>query len=163
MKQNENRTVRRKLNGLDWFLILLVITIAAGGYYYFFHQKQSQQNVLSHISYDMEVKEVSNAFTQSIKIGDTVKESTKGNVLGKVTKFDIKPATTVNPDTIEGKFKLVQIPDRYDVVFTVEASAQVGIKSIITDGFELQVGKKLFLKGKGYANAAYILAIRLNQ
>lgn len=164
MKEKDKRgSFLGRFNSLDWLIIVLVVVIIGGAYFGLNYRSKSLAVPQMPISYDLEIKAVGSDFMDNAKAGSLIYESTKGNKMGKVTKVDVKPAESINQDTVNGKFVLATVPNLYDVILTVETNAQVSSSSIVTDGLELKVGKKIFVKGKGFANAAFVMAIRLNK
>lgn len=163
MKQERKTGFLSKLNLLDWVIIVIVIAVIGGAYYGLNHRYKGMETIQTHISYDLEIKAVSSAFTDNVKVGDLIKESTRGNRMGQVTKVSTSPAVSINEDMISGKFIAAVVPDMYDVIMTIDTNASVTAKDVVTDGLAIKVGKKVFIKGKGYANTAFVVAIRLNK
>ena len=63
----------------------------------------------------------------------------------------------LNEDLVNGRYVIAEVPNAYDVVITIEAAATITPTNVIVDGQEIKVGKKFFIKGKGYANQGFVI------
>jgi len=150
-----------KINIIDLLIVLLVIAIAGGVYLVFFGGSDKQVVETSKVIYDFEITNVNKDFVDAINMGDFIRDSTRGNELGTVVSKAPRKATMLNEDLINGRYIIAEVPDAYDVVITIEADADITPANIIVGGAEIKVGKKFFIKGKGYANQGFVTKITL--
>ena len=150
-----------KVNIIDLVIILLVLAIAGGAYYMFFGGDDNQVVESSMVTYDFEINNVSKDFVDAITTGDPIRDSVRGNALGTVVSKASREATMLNEDFINGRYVISKVPNTYDVVITIEAKANVTPANIIVGGTEVKVGKKFFIKGKGYANQGFVIKMAL--
>lgn len=146
---NKNGKIFGLINVIDFFVLLIVVVIAMGTYYKFVVlDKTSSTVAMEPISYTVEVKRVRDFIFSNVKEGDILFDKTSGNSIGKIVKVEATPAID-SLSTIDGSYKTVEVENRYDVVFTIEA------EGTITDGgyfvnktYELVVGssKKFMTK-----------------
>lgn len=150
-----------KINIVDLLIVLLIISIAGGVYLVFFGGSDKQIVETTKVVYDFEITNVNMDFIEAITPGDPIRDSTRGNELGTVVSKTSRKATMLNEDLINGRYIIADVPDAYDVVITIEARADITPANIIVGGAEVKVGKKFFIKGKGYANQGFVTKMTL--
>lgn len=151
----------RKINIIDLIIILMVVLIAVSCYMFFFRDSSKQVLDTGKVVYDFEITNVSKDFVDAINPGDPIRDSTRGNELGTVVSKSSRGATMLNEDLINGGYVIADVPDAYDVVITIEADANITPANIIIGGARVKVGKKFFIKGKGYANQGFVTKMAL--
>lgn len=150
-----------KISLIDILIVLLIVG-AAAGVYWKLHSGAGKTAAATKIQYAIEMNEVSKDFVDAITPGDPIREAIKGNDLGHVVSKKAAPARRLNTDYINGKYVLSTVPDLYDVTITIEANANISPKDIIVGGTDIRVGKKMYAKGKGYANACFIMSVDMD-
>ena len=150
-----------KINIVDLLIVLILISIAGGVYLVFFGASDKQVVETSKVVYDFEITNVNMDFIDAITPGDPIRDSTRGNELGTVVSKTSRNATMLNEDLINGRYVIADVPNAYDVVITIEAKANITPANIIVGGAEVKVGKKFFIKGKGYANQGFVTKMTL--
>jgi len=150
-----------RINIVDLLIVLILVSIAAGAYMFFFGGSDKQVLETSKVVYDFEITNVNKDFVDAITPGDPIRDSTRGNELGTVVSKTSRNATMLNEDLINGRYVIAEVPDAYDVVITIEANGNITPANIIVGGAEVKVGKKFFIKGKGYANQGFVTKITL--
>lgn len=151
-----------KLNIIDLLIVLLIAAVGTGAYVMFFGRSGGAVQENGKILYDFEITNVSKDFVDAINPGDPIRDSTRGNDLGTVVSKAYRKATMLNEDLINGKYVIADVPNAYDVVITIEANANITPTNVIVGGAEVKVGKKFFIKGKGYANQGFVTKMTLN-
>lgn len=150
-----------KINMVDLLIVLLLVSIAAGAYLFFFGGSDNQVAETGKVVYDFEITNVNKDFVDAITPGDPIRDSNRGNELGTVVSKTSREATMLNEDLINGRYVIAEVPDAYDVIITIEANGNITPANIIVGGAEVKVGKKFFIKGKGYANQGFVTKITL--
>lgn len=150
-----------KINIVDLLIVLLIISIAAVGYSVFLGGSDKQVVESSKVVYDFEITNVSKDFIDAITPGNPIRDSVRGNELGTVVSKASKKATMLNEDLTNGRYIIAEVPNSYDVVITIEAKANITPANVIVGGAEVKVGKKFFIKGKGYANQGFVTKMTL--
>lgn len=150
-----------KINIVDLLIVLFLIAIAAGGYLFFFGGSEKKVVETAKVVYEFEITNVNKDFMDAITTGDPIRDSVRGNELGTVVSKESRQATMLNEDLINGRYVIADVPDAYDVVIAIEADADITPANIIIGGAEVKVGKKFFIKGKGYANQGFVTKMTL--
>lgn len=150
-----------KINIVDLLIIVLILSIAGGAYVMFFGGSEKQVLETSKVVYDFEITNVNKDFVDAIVSGSPIRDSVRGNDLGRVVSKTSRNATMLNEDLINGRYVIADVPDAYDVVITIEANANITPANIIVGGAEVKVGKKFFIKGKGFANQGFVTKMTL--
>ncbi|SHM58532.1 protein of unknown function [Caldanaerovirga acetigignens] len=144
------------INVIDLLVIILVVAVAAR--FVLNPQKNSSVAEEKTIQVVMLVKDVRDATAKVIKEGDIVRETKTNNLLGKVTKVEVKPAETL-VNTADGRVLSVLNPVLKDVYVTVEGSATVGENAIVLGGTEIRIGTAVQMKTNLYAVVATVMEI----
>lgn len=158
--------INRKSKGfnlLDIMIVIVIVAFIGGGWYAYSHYTENQQENKRVVEYQVELKGVDQSFVDAITQGDPLRESVKGNNLGKVASKEVVAAANVNTDFLNGKYVAVTVPDKLDVVLNISSEAEVSEKSITVGGLEIKIGQKIFVKGKGYAKEGYLLNINIKE
>lgn len=151
-----------KINPVDLLIVLLIISVAGGAYIVFFRNSGNKVTETGKLVYEFEITNVNMDFIDAINPGDPIRDSTRGNELGTVVSKTSRKATMLNEDLLNGRYVIADVPDAYDVVITIEANANITPANIIVGGAEVKVGKKFFIKGKGYANQGFVIKMILD-
>ncbi len=152
-----------RFNILDLLIIVAIIVLIGGVYIKFFTGQSKAAVQTTKVRYDIEVRNINKDFLDAIQPGDPIRDSVKGNNLGRVLDKAVYPASTINMDIESGRFVKEMVPDLFDVMISIEADAVVTPRDILVDGSDIRVGKKLFVKGKGYANTCFVMRVGLSQ
>ncbi len=152
-----------KLSIIDLAIVLVLILVVGVGYTMFFAGGKNVDSTNNLVEYDIEITLKTKEYADVIKVGDDIRDSVKGNYLGKVIDVQVMPSTKVTEDLENGKYIQAEVPNRYDIVLTLEANGMVTSSSIAAEGSQIAVGKRMYIKGKGYASEGYILAIRYEE
>lgn len=147
-----------KFNILDLFIIAMIIVLGVGGFYKV--KKVNPTNIIKPKPIDLKiiVMEREKFSADMIKKGDILKEYDTGIVLGEITDIEANPAAA-EVATIDGEIKIAEIPDRYDLLITVDAKAMITENAIMSGNKELRIGNKLVLRTKTYALDSIVLEV----
>ncbi|NLW21713.1 MAG: DUF4330 domain-containing protein [Tissierellia bacterium] len=151
-----------KINILDLFIILMIGILSIGGFYKLRRIDPTDIVIPKPIELKIIVLDREKIGVDMIKEGDILKEYDTGTVLGKIKKVEVYPAST-EVETVDGEIKIAEIPDRYDLIITIDGKATVTENSIISGKSELRVGSKLVLRTQTYALSSTILEINLKE
>lgn len=153
----------RGFNVLDILIIVVILALVVGGWFAYSQYTQNQQKNKRAVEYQVELKGVDQNFVDAITQGDLLRESVKGNNLGKVAGKNVVAAANINTDFLNGKYVQVTVPDKLDVILNISSDAKVSEKSINVGGLEIKIGQKIFVRGKGYAKEGYLLNIDIKE
>lgn len=146
------------INVIDLLVIILVMVVVAR-----FAIKANQKplaNVEKKLEVVLLVKDVRDATANVIKEGDIVRETKTNNLLGSVTKVEVKPAETL-VNTADGRILKVQHPVLKDVYITLEGTGTVGENAIVLGGTEIRIGTTLQVKTNIYSVASTVMEIKV--
>ncbi len=151
-----------KFNILDLFIIAMIVVLGIGGYYKI--KKVNPTNIIRPKPVELKiiVMEREQIGVDIIKEGDILKEYDTGIVLGEIKNIEVNPAA-VEVVTTEGEVKIAEIPERYDLLITIDAKAMITDNSIMSGNKELRIGNKLVLRTKTYALDSIILEVNTKE
>lgn len=150
-------------NILDILILIIVVLIIGGGIYAYGQYKSNQEANRQTVEYEVEIKEVDEKFVSAINKGDFIRESVKGNNLGRVAGTSYAQATNINEDFINGRYVIAEVPGKLDLVLKLTADANVTSRSVKVGGLDIRTGKKITIKGKGYAGEGFILKVSIKE
>ena len=162
MKMENKKKVR--FNGIDVFIVVVAIAVIAGGIFFLCGRKSSSggaasKNVIA--TAVLEVTKVDKSYADAIKVGDIVLLGEKDKMTTKISKVDVKPATTIGYDTINGRVLNSEIPNNYDIDVYLTAEASESENEIQISGLPIRVGHKTTAFGKGWSSEGYITDLQV--
>ena len=159
---NKKGRILARLNILDLFIIAMILILSAGGFYRI--SRANPVNTLrpKPIELKIIVYNREKIIVDMVKEGDLLKDYDTGTVLGGIRTVEVKPATT-EVVTTEGEIKLAEIPDRYDLIITIDGEAMVNENSIVCGNSELRIGGNLTLRTRTYALNSVILELNIKE
>ncbi|HHY70538.1 MAG TPA: DUF4330 domain-containing protein [Thermoanaerobacterales bacterium] len=146
------------INIIDLLVILLIVAVVGR-----FTLKQKQKSagaVTTNIEVVLHVKEVRDATTNVVKMGDIVKETKSNAVLGKVMNVEIKPSDTL-VETADGRIVVYPNPVYKDMLITLVGSGSAGENAIVLGSNEIRVGTSLQLKTNMYSVTTTVMSINV--
>ena len=157
LMDNKGRIFGR-FNILDLFIIAIIIVLGVGRFYKV--KKVNPTNVIKPKPVELKiiVMEREKFGVDMIKKGDILKEYDTGIVLGEIKDIEVNPAST-EVVTTDGEIKIAEIPDRYDLLITIDAKAMITENAIMSGNKELRIGNKLVLRTKTYALDSIVLEV----
>jgi len=157
LMDNKGRVFGR-FNILDLFIIAIIIVLGVGGFYKV--KKVNPTNVIKPKPVELKiiVMEREKFGVDMIKKGDILKEYDTGIVLGEIKDIEVNPASA-EVVTTDGEIKIAEIPDRYDLLITIDAKAMITENAIMSGNKELRIGNKLVLRTKTYALDSIVLEV----
>ncbi len=122
---NKKGLVFGKISIVDIAVIIIVILLAAGTFYKFKGLSKTSTNTpMTPVTYTVEVKKVRAFVFDNVKEGDILYDKTSGNSIGTIVNIEGTPAKEATATT-NGDVALMEVKNRVDVKFTVEAEAVV--------------------------------------
>lgn len=156
-----NEKAKKKFNFFD-FLIATVIVAVLAVIAYVLVFSPAQNKVVGEsltLEFSVEVAAGEASIIDIAKPGDAVTLSGKSRAIIKEVTY--KPAQKLVLDQISGEYKLETIPDKFDIVATVAASATQTDKDICISNTPVKVGSKMSLEGRGFAVNGAIIDMKL--
>ena len=113
----------KRINIIDISVIVVILLLIVGAFYKFGGLEKTNKNVQTiPITYTVEVKKIRPFVFDNVKVGDILYDKTSGNSIGKIVNIDSKVSREAMAKT-NGDVELMEIENRVDVIFTVEAEA----------------------------------------
>ncbi len=112
-----------KISIVDIAVIVVIILLAAGTVYKFKGLAKTNTNAaMVPVTYTVEVKKVRPYVFDNVKEGDILYDKISGNSIGTIVAVEGTPAKEATA-TFNGQTVLMDVENRVDVKFTVEAEA----------------------------------------
>jgi len=145
------------LNLLDIFIIFAVIGLGVLAYFFVF--AEDPDTTRGRVRYTVEIQNVDPGFYRLIRNGDIIRDAVRGFYLGEVDHAYEEPHFTINWDNIAREYIRYAMPERATVFVVIECDAVITPTSIFTGDMQLQVGRQIDIKGRGYAGSGHIVHI----
>lgn len=139
--------MKKKFNVIDILIILFIVLAVGGGTFAvrsFMNRGSGETKQIV-----LEVTDKEENFCKVIKKDDEVYDGVENVKLGKVVDFEIKDAEIDSISSIDGTIKHTKIPERYDILLTIEIPQET----------DVQVGKQLWIESSMYKCSGYILEV----
>lgn len=134
-----------RFNFVDAVIILLVLALIAAGAYklLFVNRALALQN--SQIEFKVFVEEVRMPTVESIIEGQPVRDVQTNTPLGTVKGVEAAPYQEAVP-TWDGKVVMADVPEKYNVIITMESPAIVTDNNIMIGNKEIKIGAQISVK-----------------
>jgi hypothetical protein len=150
---------KMKKTGLSiGILDLLILTLLAAGIFFALQLSvpaAGAAGVQDNITFVVEMTKKEEAFVNSVKAGEKLYENLKGIYLGQVVEVKVEPYKAISPDLDTATYKQAAVSGLYNVYLTVKASAVSSGGSIMVNGYEVAVGKEMFVRTRSVASPGY--------
>lgn len=137
----------KKFNAIDVIIILFVAVVLVGGTFFVKNFMNGDSGETKKIV--IEVLDNEKSFCDIIKTGETAYDGVENVKLGEIVGVEIKPAETDSFSSLDGVIKHTTIPERYDMLLTLEIPQET----------DVLVGKQMWLETPTYKCSGYILEI----
>lgn len=138
---------RKKLNSIDVIIVLIAVILIAGGAYAIKQFAGSGEEKSKTIV--VEVREQKESLCNILKKDDIAYDGVENVKLGKVVNYEVLPAEIDSISTLSGTIENVLIPERYDILLTIE----------VPESTKVQVGKQLWIETSLYKCSGYVLEV----
>lgn len=131
---NKEGMIFGKVNIIDLFIVLFVIAALGLGFMKVTEEKGPIfVNDTTKYSADILLRSIFDGFEEDINIGDDLYDHKSGALLGKITAKSFVPAVA-EVETADGRIVIAEVPERWDLTFTVEG------EGIYNDAKGMQIG-----------------------
>ena len=151
-----------KINLFDLFVLLLLITVA-----FFVFNRYIDKRVIStvasrEITFKLFVNNVRNVTTDAIQVGDKLRHSETGQMVGELIEKEIMPSRK-HVTTEDGTIVNAEIPERYDMFLTVKAEGIVTDKEITVGSGAIRLGTELKVRTNRYGITTTVFDIKYGE
>jgi hypothetical protein len=148
------------INIIDLLVIVVIVLLVVGGYKRAVKTKPEMVTKDKDALVVVEIPEVRKATVDAIDVGDELYHYDKGNYFGKI--IDKKVENYKEPaESGDGRWILSEVPEKYNVILTVEGSAIETPNFIKIGGEETRVGAQFKMKSKKVAFMGTIFEVNV--
>jgi len=149
-----------RLNIIDILVAAVILGLIALGAYklFFVNPTFEAQNGL--IEYQVLIENVRRPTVDSFSPNQRVRELQTNIELGTIVAKDFTPHKEPVP-TLDGRIVLAEVPERYDLLVTIQSPAAVGESNITIGNREIKVGDKLSIKTSAAASSGVIYQVKV--
>ncbi|HZK56980.1 MAG TPA: DUF4330 domain-containing protein [Clostridia bacterium] len=149
------------INLIDLIVVIIILFLIFGACFKI-SQKSAllgQQVTVQNIEMDLFLKKVMLPFTKSFQEGDVIKDSITGIILGTVKEIRVEPHREAIADS-QGNLVNVDVPERYNVILTLEGKAECRPEGIKIRGLEILGGNIHIVQSNKSKAEAVMLDVR---
>lgn len=155
---------KRRLNVVDIVIVLLLAgSVFIVGYVIGIFGGATSSGEDRMVYFTIEMTYLREDFVELISVGDSIRDSVRGDVLGVVDSFTVAPTDIATIDRVNAEFIMTIVPERYTVLLTVRGRGTETESRIAVEGNNITVGQMMSIRGKGYAGMGFITTIRTEQ
>ena len=142
---------KRCFNLIDALIIIVVIAVIFIGWMVFSNGDNGNG---TEITYKVNVLKAEKYLSPEIQIGDKVFDSVKNFEIGEITDVVVTDATESIYDPELNVYRTVTVPERDDILITIKGDGSLNDDTVVVNGYELSIGKKMYIKGANFATEA---------
>lgn len=161
------RKIKVRFNLMDLLILVLILAAAAVLLYVFVLSDKTSVDGLSgtekKITYVVEITGMSDEFADKIAVGQTPIESSKKKSLGTVTALESQPYTYMGTNMRDGTLVLNNVDDYVNVYVTLEATAEPDGFAYAIEGYDIYVGRLVYLSFRDYVCSGYCIALDVQE
>lgn len=161
-----NETKKARFNFIDALIILVILAIVGAAVYLIAMESRVNRSAnLGNVDYIVRISGVSEDALAFIAVGDTVKDSVSGEVMGTIRSVKTEKTAyygSFAKKNADGSYALAksQYPDRYDVYVTISANAVQDARGIYYLGTtKLLTGSAVYFKVPSFAAVSYVTEV----
>lgn len=148
---------KKKWTVIDTLIVILVLAVAAVAYI-----KLGGTSVHSEkatIEAVMLISGQETEFADALTVGDSITMSLTEKDSGILKDVRVEPARGMVYSSIDGTYKMEEIPGKVDVYATIELECDVSDYAFTVGSTDIRIGTHTPFRGKGYATYGYIVEI----
>lgn len=153
--------MRCKFNVMDIIIVLILLAAVGAGVLLLGGGSNEGSAQTKTIELQVELAKQEEAFTKLPKVGDKANIGVKEKMTVTVTKVEVKPAITTAENIIDGTRPLVEIPERYDVLITLEGEGVETDEAVKLNDVAARVGDEAVIKSKNWAGVGVFLGVEV--
>lgn len=161
-EEMESEPKIKRMNILDVVIILIVLVACVFGYTYI----NKQENIIApsnttKVVYQVRTTESLPEIYEMIEENTIVYDSIKNYKIGTIVKKESLASERYDIDSKTGEYVKTELPkeEYVDILLTIEANASITEQDISIGDYVIKVGEQVYVKGKGYASAGYVVSI----
>lgn len=152
--------MKKKLNLVDAVLILLIVA-AVAACFLFLRQRGTitTQDNTTPMRFTVELRKVYPETIERLEIGQNVYRSTDGTYLGTLADFSYEPYTETEYSQLLERYVTYEWDGRYYLYLVIEGPGYETERDVVINGLTQKIGDEIYVKGKGYAGAGYVVGV----
>ena len=155
---DENNKVR--FNIIDALIIVMILALAVGGYYKVFVTNKQLMQQEQQIEYQILISEVRQPTVDAYQNGQQVQDLKSNSMLGTIIGKEVSKAKEAVP-TSDGRLVQAEIPEKYDVLLTLQAPAVITANNIMVSNKEVKIGQKMDIKTVSAASVGVVYGLKV--
>ena len=158
--ENDENNTKVRFNIIDVLIIVMILALAAGGYYKVFVTNKQLAQQEQQIEYQILISEVRQPTVDAFQSGQQVQDLKSNVVLGTIIGKEVSRARESVP-TSDGRLVMAEIPEKYNILLTLRASAVVSENNIMVANKEVKIGQKTDIKTARAASSGVVYGLKL--
>jgi hypothetical protein len=151
-----------KINIID-LVVVVVILFFAYNAFSTTNEIESEEVMQSEEAYmTLEFREVHSNFLNVVEVGDVVKDSVRGFVLGEITEVESESYKEM-VTTTDGKVEYKSIPGLYNIQVVLDIQGIFDGNGVLVQSKRYYIGSETRIKTEDYVTDAFVLDISKNE
>lgn len=149
-----------RVNVIDLAAVVLVLFVVAAAVYKVAVLNRRVVGETRPVQLLLEVTQVRDYTTRMVKPGDFVLEHNSSLPVGTIAAVRVEPAREP-VQTADGRVVLAEVPERFDMLLTVDGTAVVTDQAITVGGQQVRIGAELRIKTRMYLLLSKVVGIEI--
>ncbi|MFO7888169.1 MAG: DUF4330 domain-containing protein [Eubacteriales bacterium] len=151
-----------KINIIDLLVILVIIFFAFNAFSTTNEIENQEITESENALMTLEFEEVHSNFLNVVEIGDLVRDSVRGFVLGEIVEVHSESYKEM-VTTTDGKVEYKEIPGKYNIQVILEIQGVFDGNGVLVESKRYYIGSETRIKTEDYVTDAFVLNITKNE
>ena len=151
-----------KINIIDLLVILVIIFFAFNAFSTTNEIENQEITESENALMTVEFEEVHSNFLNVVEIGDLVRDSVRGFVLGEIVEVHSESYKEM-VTTTDGKVEYKEIPGKYNIQVILEIQGVFDGNGVLVESKRYYIGSETRIKTEDYVTDAFVLDITKNE
>jgi len=151
-----------KINIIDLLVILVIIFFAFNAFSTTNEIENQEITESENALMTLEFEEVHSNFLNVVEIGDLVRDSVRGFVLGEIVEVHSESYKEM-VTTTDGKVEYKEIPGKYNIQVILEIQGVFDGNGVLVESKRYYIGSETRIKTEDYVTDAFVLDITKNE
>lgn len=151
-----------KINIIDLLVVLVIIFFAFNAFSTTNEIENQEITESENALMTLEFEEVHSNFLNVVEIGDLVRDSVRGFVLGEIVEVHSESYKEM-VTTTDGKVEYKEIPGKYNIQVILEIQGVFDGNGVLVESKRYYIGSETRIKTEDYVTDAFVLNITKNE
>jgi hypothetical protein len=152
--------MKKKFNKFDLIIVVILLVVGAAVVFKVLEFTGTDNGLTTKsIKLELMVEDVRQVTVDNIQVGDVLYAQNTKEMVGKVIDKKVTPFEATI-ETQDGKMVITEVPNKYKIHLTIDATGYVTDRGYIVGGFDFKVGKVIAIESKQVSTTGIVWKIQ---